>query len=496
MGRTRAGNEPAPTRARPWSRSARGAASAPPASAAPSADAARTPLTTSPPVADAAAWQSIAESIERHRVSAAATPSPAFEENAVTGVDDPSPPGVTTSAAYAESEGAGAHRRSSEAVDDTGADRNSRTEGRDVNIRRRAAREILRGRRVAPSGRRSRRRGKAPDIESDGGRTIVDPASDTENPSAHGVDHEIREPDSGPAWSPTGSRGAGGNARERRRSPGRGTFRDPIAHTVAAEEPLARAGRVPGTLRDAGEFALHAVRKWADPRERELRRRRRVRRRSLRWSAASGVTALGTAGLVAISAPVWAVVVVGGGAAALVTGAAVSTRRYLELRRNPLPPAAFVPRRLPAAQSAARAPIARLVRAERAFHALGRQIEASGRIPADDFADTVATAASGAAALHALAGDIAAMEKALAVVATSHAGAGLRQQSGAMVGRLESGVTEYEQLVAAAGQILAAGASEAPTPVDEFGWAMFTLREAADRLDGWAQALTDLADRH
>ncbi|MCC3312113.1 phage shock envelope stress response protein PspM [Nocardia africana] len=265
---------------------------------------------------------------------------------------------------------------------------------------------------------------------------------------------------------------------------------------MAAEEPLARAGRVPGALRDAGEFALHAVRKWADPRERELRRRRRVRRRSLRWSAASGVTALGTAGLVAISAPVWAVVVVGGGAAALVTGAAVSTRRYLELRRNPLPPAAFVPRRLPAVHSAAWAPIARLVRAERAFHALGRQIEASGRIPADDFADTVATAASGAAALHALAGDIAAMEKALEVVATSHAGAALRRQSGAMVGRLESGVTEYEQLVAAAGQILAAGASAAPTPADDFGWAMFTLREAADRLDGWAQALTDPADRH
>ncbi len=34
------------------------------------------------------------------------------------------------------------------------------------------------------------------------------------------------------------------------------------------------------------------------------------------------------------------------------------------------------------------------------------------------------------------------------------------------------------------------------TPADEFGWAMLTLREAADRLDGWAQALTDLADRH
>ncbi len=255
-----------------------------------------------------------------------------------------------------------------------------------------------------------------------------------------------------------------------------------------------RIGRVPDALREAGEYALHTVRKWADPRERELRKRRRVRRRSLRWSAASGMTVLGTAGLVAISAPVWTVIVVGGGTVALVTGAAVSTCRYLELRRNPLPPAAFVPRRLPAVRSAARAPIARLIRAERAMYALGRHIAGGGRLPPDDLADTLATADSGAAALHALAGDVAAIEQAVGVVAGSHCGPQLSRQLEGIVERLESGVGEYEQLVSAAGRILTAPQAT-DTPADEFDWAMLTLREAADRLDGWAQALTDLADR-
>ncbi|WP_245553220.1 phage shock envelope stress response protein PspM [Nocardia veterana] len=371
MGRTRARNEPATSRARPWSRSTRIDASAPPASAVPSADAARTPLSNSSYIdragfADqATARRSIAETLAPQGDSAAADSAPDISRSAT-----------------------------------------ARTSAR------------------AEVSRFSQRRKHA----------------------------DVRE-----------------------------------------QERLERARRVPGTLRDAGEYALHAVRKWADPRERELRRRRRVRRRSLRWSAASGVTALGTAGLVAISAPVWAVVVVGGGAAALVTGAALSTRRYLELRRHPLPPAAFVPRRLPSVQSAARAPIARLVRAERAFHELGRRIAAGGRVPVDDLADTVATAESGAAALHALAGDIAAMEKTLEVVATSGAGAGLAEQVRAMVARLDAGVAEYEQLLAAAGQVLAVGPGDGPA--DAFGWAMVTLREAADRLDGWAQALTELADR-
>ncbi|MBF6329564.1 hypothetical protein IU452_13650 [Nocardia transvalensis] len=272
-------------------------------------------------------------------------------------------------------------------------------------------------------------------------------------------------------------------------------MREALAQQGVDGEQLEQARRMSEGLREVGEHALLAVRKWADPRERELRRRRRVRRRGLRLGAASGITALGTAGLVVISAPVWAVIVVGSGAAALVTGAAVTTKRYLELRRNPLPPAAFVPRKLPPVRSAARAPIARLIRAERALHTLGQQIARGARLPADDLIDTLETAGSGAAALHALAADVAAMEKAIDVVGqvNSISGPGLAEHVRTSVGRLESGVAEYEQLVAAAGRVLAV--PESPALPDDLGWALTNLRDAADRLDGWAQALTDLADR-
>ncbi|NNH74911.1 hypothetical protein HLB23_34535 [Nocardia uniformis] len=247
---------------------------------------------------------------------------------------------------------------------------------------------------------------------------------------------------------------------------------------------------MPETLRGMGEQAFSAVRRWADPRERELRKRRRVRRRSLRLGTASGVTTIGTIGLVLISAPAWAVVVVGGGAVALVTGAAVTTKRYLQLRKDPLPPAAFRPRRLPPLRSAARAAISRLVRAERAMHGLGNQISRSGRLPVDDLTDTVETAASGAAALHALAADIAAMEDAAGIL--GQANSPLADHIRAATARLDTGVTEYEQMVSAAVRVLAV--PESAALADDLGWAMVNLRDAADRLDGWAQALTDLAD--
>ncbi|WP_280267795.1 phage shock envelope stress response protein PspM [Nocardia wallacei] len=271
-------------------------------------------------------------------------------------------------------------------------------------------------------------------------------------------------------------------------------MREVLAQSGVEDEQIDQARRLPDALREVGENALHTVRKWADPRERELRRRRRVRRRSLRLGAASGITALGTAGLVVISAPVWAVIVVGSGAAALVTGAAVTTRRYIELRRNPLPPAAFVPRKLPPIRSAARAPIARLVRAERALHALTQQIARGGRLPEEDLADTIETADSGAAALHALAADVAAMEKAAGVVGqvNSISGPVLADHVRAATSRLETGVVEYEELVASASRVLAV--PESPALPDNLSWAMVELRDAADRLDGWAQALTDLSD--
>ena len=266
--------------------------------------------------------------------------------------------------------------------------------------------------------------------------------------------------------------------------------RDALSEYGVVGADIDRARRLPDAVREVGEHALHAVRTWAEPREREMRRRRRARRRSLRWGAASGVTAAGTAGLAILAAPVWAVVIVGGGAVVLVTGAAMSTRRYLELRRNPLPQAAFVPRKLPPVRSLAREPMARLVRAEEAFHALITQIARGGRLPDEDLADTLETAASSAAALHALAADLVALEKTAGIVSRGSA-IDLSAQVRAGTARLTAGVAEYEHLVAAASRILAA--PEPFTTPTNFDLDLLNLRDCADRLDGWAQALADLA---
>ncbi|WP_327119553.1 hypothetical protein OHB12_13760 [Nocardia sp. NBC_01730] len=265
---------------------------------------------------------------------------------------------------------------------------------------------------------------------------------------------------------------------------------------IRAQAALApQPGSLPDNIREVGGNALVAVRRWADPRERELRRRRRVRRRSFQLGTVSGLTTAGTVGLVVISAPVWAVVMVGGGAVALVTGAALSTRRYLRLRGAPLPQAAFLPRKQPPLWSSARAPIGRLVRAEKALHGLGAQIRRSSRLPEDELADLLETAASGSAALHALAADITAMEQALGTMGRSNspAAVALTENLRFTLGRLDAGVAEYEQVVAAAGRILAV--PEKTLLRHNFDTIVADLRHASDRLDGWAQALTEVADQ-
>lgn len=265
---------------------------------------------------------------------------------------------------------------------------------------------------------------------------------------------------------------------------------------IRAQAALApQPGSLPDSLREAGEHALVAVRRWADPRERELRRRRRARRRSFQLGTVSGLTTVGTVGLVALSAPVWAVVVVGGGAVALVTGAALSTRRYLRLRGAPLPQAAFIPRKLPPLWSNARPSIARLVRAEKALHGMGVQIARSHRLPPDELADMLETAASGAAALHALAADITAMEQGLGAIgsANSPAAVALTENLRLILARLDAGVAEYEQVVAAAGRVLAV--PEHTVVRHNFDTIVADLRHASDRLDGWAQALIEVADK-
>ncbi|MFQ6398272.1 phage shock envelope stress response protein PspM [Nocardia sp. KC 131] len=274
-----------------------------------------------------------------------------------------------------------------------------------------------------------------------------------------------------------------------------GVVRSSRRAVVRAQSAIVpQPGSLPDNLREVGQHALVAVRRWADPRERELRKRRRARRRSFQLGTVSGLTTAGTVGLVIIAAPVWAVVVVGGGAVALVTGTALSARRYLRLRSSPLPQATFVARKQPPLWSSARAPITRLIRAERAMHGLAGQIARSNRLPDDELVDMVETAESGAAALHALAADVAAMERAIGAMGETNSDAAdaLSDNVQFALTRLDAGVVEYEQVVAAAGRILAV--PEATVLRHDFDLIVSDLRHAADRLDGWAQALTEVAD--
>lgn len=255
-----------------------------------------------------------------------------------------------------------------------------------------------------------------------------------------------------------------------------------------------QAAALPDALREAREHALGAVRRWSDPRERELRKRRRVRRRSVRLGIASGVAVAGVVGLVLGSAPAWMVVVLVIGAISSLAGTASSTRRYVRLREAQLPRAAYRPRKLPAVRSVARAPMSRLARAERALHELGEQLAGSRRLPENELADLLVTAASGAASLDALATDIVAMERTVAAVGGTNpnAAADLTQNMHAALDRLETGIIDYEQTVAAAGRIL--GAPADVVVQHEFDMVVADLRHAADRLDSWAQALSELAE--
>ncbi|TSD96076.1 hypothetical protein FOS14_17110 [Skermania sp. ID1734] len=246
--------------------------------------------------------------------------------------------------------------------------------------------------------------------------------------------------------------------------------------------------------RGLGDWTLAAVRQWADPRERQLRKRRRARRKSIRYGAATGVTAAGAVSLLAVSAPVWAVVVVGSGAVVLVIPAVRSVRRYQRLRNAPLPPAMRQRVALPPASSAARVPMMQLSSAQRSLDELFRVIARAARVPAEDLDETMETAESAAAALRALAADLVGLERARRDTAAVHpaAAAALDASIATVTEQLVAGVGEFEDFLGAAARMAAPAAS------DRFGAAMppmAELRSAADRLDGWAEALIELADR-
>ncbi|MFC7450068.1 phage shock envelope stress response protein PspM [Rhodococcus daqingensis] len=238
--------------------------------------------------------------------------------------------------------------------------------------------------------------------------------------------------------------------------------------------------------RSVGGSVASAVRKWSDPREKLLRKRRRANRRRVRYGTVSGVSAVGTAGLVVASAPEWSLIVGGGAAALFAVPAAAAWRTYRRLNEIPLPVRSPSWRGLPPVGSAAREPVVRLVGAQTSLHELLGVLTRSAVVAGEDIEEIGETAESAAEALHAVADDVVAMERA----GSNASGLQLGDTIDATAARLSAGVAQYEELLASVARMTAPAAADSLGALERQRSEMLA---ASDRLEGLAGALEEIA---
>ncbi|WP_305094758.1 hypothetical protein [Prescottella sp. R16] len=242
-------------------------------------------------------------------------------------------------------------------------------------------------------------------------------------------------------------------------------------------------------LRDVRGTVAETVRRWSDPRERALRKRRRARRRATRFGVASGAGAVGTVTLAVASAPDWAVVATGGTAALFAVPAVLAVGTYRRLTAAPLPASAAARPPLPPAGSVARAPMERLAQAEHSLDRLSAVLGRSALVDVAELDHTGETARTAAAALRAVATDVVALEDA---ARSTHAAAPhLDRSIRAAVARLDDGVAQFEGLVTVAAKMTAPAQSPSYTLLDR---QREELLSASERLEGWADALGEVGE--
>jgi len=240
-------------------------------------------------------------------------------------------------------------------------------------------------------------------------------------------------------------------------------------------------------LREVGGNVADKVRRWSDPRERMLRKRRRARKRATRFGIASGAGAVGTASLAVASAPDWTVVATGGVSALFVIPAVVAVGTYRRLTATPLPPASVTRQPLPPPASAARAPMERLTAAETSLNQILGVLGRSAVVDVDELDHTGETARAASAALRAVASDVVAMEE--AGRGTAAAAPHLDRAVRSAEQQLDVGVAQYEGLVTAAARMTAPVQSSSYSLLDQ---QREELLSASDRLEGWADALGEV----
>ena len=227
----------------------------------------------------------------------------------------------------------------------------------------------------------------------------------------------------------------------------------------------------------------------ADPRAKQLRKRKWALRLALFFGVSSliwlGVTFL----LASWSTPAWALFIpapIAVGAAFLAT---LSFLRYRWLRGEPLPPQrSRATRRLPPWGSAARQPMAALAASERGLFSLISVLERGKMLPAGELREVVAVANQSAATMAATADEVVSMERAVANAPGSRTH--LAPTIAAFTSQLERGAGQYNDMVTAAAQLVSA-TSQPDGPMSQQRY-RDELVNATDRLTGWAQAFDEL----
>ncbi|MGB3664806.1 phage shock envelope stress response protein PspM, partial [Mycolicibacter algericus] len=145
-------------------------------------------------------------------------------------------------------------------------------------------------------------------------------------------------------------------------------------------------------------------------------------------------------------------------------------------------------RRLPPPGSAARPAMYALGASERGMVSLLGVLERGRLLPGDEIAELTAAAGGAASTMAATAGQVVSMER--TVQHNAQAGQYLVPTINAFTAQLSAGVRQYNEMVTAAAQLVAAandGSTISPGTYRE------ELAGATDRMLGWAQAFEELA---
>ncbi|MEV0946354.1 hypothetical protein [Rhodococcus sp. NPDC049939] len=203
----------------------------------------------------------------------------------------------------------------------------------------------------------------------------------------------------------------------------------------------------------------------------------------------SGSSAVGATGLALMSAPEWSIFVAGGVAVLFAAPALTAVRSWRRLGGVTLPLSLPARRVLPDPDSAAREPMERLMRSERALYGILGVLSRAGTVGAEDIENTDSTARSAAQALEAVAIDIASMED--ATRGARQAAPALHRAIASAAGQLDDGVAQFEKFVAAAAEVAGPGATSGAGGLSHV---RDELLSATEKLSGLAAALEEIDD--